>query len=178
MELSIDLDLLTSSDDEFVTSRMKDSSSKYWQRAASVAQCRPVNSKVELIPQSYHFKSHMENERRVNFFDFGMKLPALVAEEEFSHILDLKKQEYGAILKSNSDNQKLEQELLIADPSRKFDQAVYIVPTVASVFGDHEVLAYFQLRNIKIRDLRNILIRQFNFFRSIERRLTLDVLIM
>ena len=105
-----------------------------------------------------------------------MKIPALCSNEEFSHILDLKKQEYGAILKNNSDNQKLEQELLVADPTRKFDQSVYIVPTVASVFGDHEVLAYFQLRYIKIRDLRNKLIRQFNFFRSIEKRLALDVI--
>ena len=47
-------------------------------------------------------------------------------------------------------------------------------PTIASVFNEHEIYSMLLLRNIRLRQLRHILLCQMNFFRSIEKRVTLD----
>ncbi|KAI9183893.1 hypothetical protein H9P43_002945 [Blastocladiella emersonii ATCC 22665] len=46
---------------------------------------------------------------------------------------------------------------------------------VGSIFSPHEVHAFLQLRFLKTRELRMILLRQLNFFRSVERRLVQDL---
>ncbi|KAJ1501088.1 hypothetical protein HMI55_003585 [Coelomomyces lativittatus] len=45
---------------------------------------------------------------------------------------------------------------------------------ISDFFAPHELLSFLQLRYLKTRELRLILLRQLNFFRSIEKRLILD----
>ena len=179
MELKLEHDLLLSADHEFVSQRLKESAKKVWELAALVPNCRPVNTKITLIPQAHEYKPSPDAEPRSHkVFDFGMKIPDCHEEIEQRQILDAKKQAYGMILKANAESKKLEQEILNADPTRGFDPSNYIDPTIASVFAEHEVYAFFQLRHIKIREARLKLVRQFNYFRSIEKRITLDVILI
>lgn len=178
MELNLEHDLLLSTDHEYVASKLKESAKKYWELAAAVPHCRPINTKVTLIPQAHDYKPPIENgePRHANCFDYGMKIPTGKSNEiDNSQILDPKKHSYAQILKENIDCKKLEQEISNADPTRVFDASNYITPTVASVFAEHEILAWLQLRHIKIREARIKLVRQFNFFRSVEKRLTFDM---
>lgn len=177
MELQLEYDLLLSSDHEYVVSRLKDSAKKVWEAAAATPNCHPLSTKITIIPQAHEYKPPAENSdsRHVKAFDFGMKIPDGRHVIDNSQILDSKKQAYGSIIQSNIDNKRLEQEILSADPSRTFDSSNFIVPTIASVFAEHEVLAFLELRHIKIREARIILLRQFNFFRSVERKLSIDL---
>jgi hypothetical protein len=185
MELQLEHDLLLCSDHDYVVSRLKESSKKLWESAALIPNCHPVNTKITIIPQAHEYKPPAEttDPRHTKAFDFGMKIPDGRSIVDNTQILDSKKHAYGIIIKLNQDNKRLEQDMLNADPNRIFDsnKCIYtdinldIVPTIASVFAEHEVLAWMQLRHIKIRESRIKLVRQFNFFRSIERRLSLDM---
>jgi hypothetical protein len=177
MELRLEHDLLLSADHEYVGSRLKENAKKIWHLAAAVPNCRPVNTKITLIPQSHDYKPSQESAdpRHAKVFDFGIKIPDSSPEVHNNRVLDYKKQAYGLILKANADSKKLEQEIKNADPNREFDASNYIVPTVASVFAEHEVLAWLQLRHIQIRNARIKIVRQYNFFRSTQKRLALDV---
>jgi hypothetical protein len=177
MELKLEYDVLMLSDHEQIQSQLKDSAKRMWGRAASVPNCRPIMTKVSIIPQGKEQKSDSENLeiRYPKLFDMGFKIPTGNFEDRTDHILAEKKLAYGVILKTNEDTRKLEMEILNADPNKVFDKSNYIVPTVASVFAEHEVLGFQQLRYIKVREFRIKLLRQLNFFRSIEKRLAMDI---
>lgn len=48
------------------------------------------------------------------------------------------------------------------------------IVTPGDIFAPHELMAYFQLRFIRIRQYRAILLDQLNFFKSIEKKLRID----
>lgn len=176
MELRLEHDLLLSSDNDFVGARLKETAKKLWHISAAVPHCKPFNTKITLIPQSHEYKMSQESAdpRNAHVFDFGMKIPDGSPEMPNSRVLDSKKQAYGVILKANAESKRLEQEIKHADPNREFDASNFISPTVASIFAEHEVHAWLQLRHIKIRNSRIQIVRQLNFLRSVQRRFVLD----
>lgn len=46
---------------------------------------------------------------------------------------------------------------------------------ICNLFNENELMAFLQLRYIKIRELRETLLEYMNYFRSIEKRLNYDV---
>lgn len=177
MELKLEYDILLLSDHEQILGHLKDSAKRMWIKAASVPFCRPINTKISIIPQAREQKNDNDNFeiRYPKLFDFSFKIPNGNYEDKTDHILAEKKLAYGEILKLNEDARKLELEIANVDPSKIFDPANYIVPTIASVFAEHEVLGFQQLRFIKIREFRIKLLRQLNWFRSIEKRIIMDL---
>jgi hypothetical protein len=177
MELKLEYDMLRLADHEQILAHLKVSARIVWTKAASVPHCRPLSTKISIIPQNVDTKVD-QDEFEIRFpkvFDLGFKIPTVADEERTEHILAEKRLAYGLILQSNEENRKIEAELISADQGGTFDQSSYITPTIASVFAEHEILAYYQLRFIKIREFRIKLLRQMNFFRSIERRITLEM---
>ncbi|KAJ3307179.1 hypothetical protein HDV03_002690 [Kappamyces sp. JEL0829] len=177
MELKLEYDVLLLADNDMILNHLKVTSQRIWEKAASVPNCRPVNTKVSIIPQSRDHKKEGEPQeiRHPKLFDLSLKIPTGNYENQVGHILAEKKLAYASILKANEDTRKVELEIANADSSKIFDESNYIVPTVASIFAEHEVLTFFQLRFVKIRDARIKLLRQLNFFRSVEKRLAIDV---
>jgi hypothetical protein len=177
MELKLDYDILLLAEHEPVAAYLKEEARRIWMKAAAVPNCRPVNTKVSIIPQSRDNKLDQEpfDLRHPSMFDFGLNIPDGRYQNFTDLILFEKKLMYGNILKLNEDTSKLEQEIKNADPSKVFDQSNYVTPTIASVYAEHEVYGYLQLRLIKIRDFRIKILRQLNYFRSIERRITMEI---
>jgi hypothetical protein len=176
MELKLEYDVLLLSDHEPIQSHLKESAKRMWERAASVPNCRPLMAKVSIIPQNRELKSDLDGEIRYpKLFDFGFQIPTPDFTNRTEHILNEKKIAYGVIIKTNEDTRKLELEILNADPSKTFDKSNYITPTIASIFAEHEVLGYQQLRFIKTRELRLKVLRQLNYFRSIEKRISMQL---
>jgi hypothetical protein len=177
MELKLEYDVLLLADSEMILNHLKQTSQRVWEKAASVPHSRPVNTKISIIPQNRDLKKDSEPQeiRHPKLFDFGLKIPTADYDNNVDHILAEKKLAFAHILKANEDTKKLELEIANADASKVFDESNYIVPTLSSVFAEHEVLCYFQLRFLKIRDARIKVLRQLNFFRSVEKRLTVDL---
>jgi hypothetical protein len=177
MELSLEYDMLRLADHEKIQAHLKDSARLVWTKAASVPNCRPLATKISIIPQNKDTKLETDTFeiRYPKLFDLGFKIPEPEYHDRTDHVLAEKKLAFGLILKSNEETKKIEQEIANADPTKKFDISNYIDPTMASVFAEHELLAFFQLRFIKIREYRIKVLRQLNFYRSIERRLVLEV---
>eukprot|EP00842_Homolaphlyctis_polyrhiza_P006956 jgi/Hompol1/84/HPOL_002445-RA len=177
MELCIEHAMLLSTDVEQVSVQLKDMAKRVWERAASTHNSRPLSVKISIIPQQREYKPAVDTtENRIpRTLDFGMRTPGINENQFKSAILSSKKREYGQILKANEDNRKLEQELLNADPNHIIESSSIINPTIATVFAEHEVFAYLQLRFIKIREIRIKVLHQFNYLRSIEKRLNMDI---
>jgi len=49
---------------------------------------------------------------------------------------------------------------------------------LSNAVAEYELFEYFQLRHLRIRELRYMLLNQFNYLRSIEKRLTCDVYVL
>ncbi|KAL2919593.1 hypothetical protein HK105_200505 [Polyrhizophydium stewartii] len=179
MELRIEHDMLLSSDHEAVGVQLKEIAKRVWERAASEPNCKPHAVKISIIPQQREYKPPVDTEtRQPHMFDLGMAVSEIKSDSLSSNILASKKKDYGLILKSNEENRKLEMELLNADPMRNIESSEVIQPTLATIFAEHEVFAYLQMRFIKIRELRVKLLRQFNYLRVIEKRLNLDMAVL
>ena len=175
MELRLDLDLLYSSDHEYVGTQLKDIAKRLWLKSAEKDNTKPLSVKISIIPQQREYKpADTSNIRLPNTFNYGMNLPEVDDEEINVRILESKKKDYGALLKQNEDHRKFEQELLQADPNHIVDYSNIVHINISTIFAEHEVYAYCQLRIIKIREFRVTMLRQFNFLRSIEKRLNLD----
>ncbi|KAJ3269943.1 hypothetical protein HDV01_000789 [Terramyces sp. JEL0728] len=176
MELKLEYDVLLLSDNDQISTHLKESAKRVWEKAASVPNCHPINTKISIIPQNSDHKSdEMPEIRHAKLFDFGLNIPTGDYENMNEYILNEKKVAYGSILKHNEDTRKLEIEIANADPTNVFDTSIYVNPSLASVFAEHEVLGFVQLRFVKIREFRTKILRQFNFFRSIEKRLVVDM---
>ncbi|KAH9272139.1 hypothetical protein BASA83_005731 [Batrachochytrium salamandrivorans] len=177
MELRLEHDMLLSSDHEYVGNQLKDAAKRIWEQAAAIPNSCPMNTKISIIPQQREYKPASESkENRIpKVFDYGLKLPTDGGDILESNILLSKKKEYGTILKTNEDNQKINLELFNFNQDQTVEGSNIIKPTLATLFAEHEVFAYLQLRFIKIREMRIKLLRQFNFLRSVERKLNLDV---
>jgi hypothetical protein len=180
MELKLEYNILLLADNDIIMNHLKLTARRAWEKAASVPYCRPISAKLTIIPQNRDQKKEFENNepRHPKLFDQSLKIPSVNYENRIEHILAEKRLAYGQILKANEDTKKLELEIMNADASKDFDPSNYITPTVASIFAEHEMLAFFQLRQIRIRDFRIKVLRQLNFFRSIEKRLVMDNVLM
>ncbi|KAJ3291858.1 hypothetical protein HK104_005749 [Borealophlyctis nickersoniae] len=106
-------------------------------------------------------------------FDLGMQIPNGRIRIGELTVLEGKKQQFGLTLRNNAELLKVEQELLREDPGRILGPHPK-EPTIATLFAEHEIYAFLQLRHIRLRELRAKLLRQLNFFRSVEKRITLD----
>lgn len=177
MELKLEYDVLLLADNDTILAHMKQISRRAWEKAASVPNCRPVNTKINIIPQNREQKKDTEplELRHPKLFDLSLKIPNGNYENKMGNILAEKRIAYAQILKANEDTKKLELEIKNADPNSEFDESNYITPTIASIFAEHEMLAYFELRFVRIRDFRIRILRQLNFFRSIQKRLVIDL---
>ncbi|KAJ3322787.1 hypothetical protein HDV06_002648 [Boothiomyces sp. JEL0866] len=176
MELKLEYDVLLLSDNDQISAHLKESAKRVWEKAAAVPNCHPINTKISIIPQSRDHKAEDTPEiRHVKLFDFGLNIPKGDYEDINEYILNEKKVAYGMILKHNEDTRKLEIEIANADPTNVFDTTIYVNPSLASVFAEHEVLGFLQLRYVKIRQFRSKILRQLNFFRSVEKRLVVDM---
>ncbi|KAJ3313302.1 hypothetical protein HDV04_002286 [Boothiomyces sp. JEL0838] len=176
MELKLEYDILLLTDNDQISAYLKESAKRLWERAAAVPNCHPINTKISIIPQSRDHKTEeMPDIRHTRMFDFGLNIPKGDYEDLNEYILNEKKVAYGMILKHNEDTRKLEMEIANADPTNVFDTSIYVNPSLASVFAEHEVLGFLQLRYVKIRQFRSKILRQLNFFRSIEKRLVVDM---
>lgn len=108
-------------------------------------------------------------------FDLGMLLPLPVEDTSQSRTLEAKWEHLSEIEKNNEELKKLEEEMLKSDPnSAGLAVSKIVTPVVASVFAEHEVTSFMQLRYLKLRELRSTLLRQMNFFRSIQKRIVND----
>lgn len=177
MELRLEYEVLLLTDHDQMLPHLKSAARRIWEKAASVPNCQPLNAKISIIPQNREHKND-ENPAEIRhhkLFDFGFKIPDGSYEDRTDHILAEKKLAYGSILKANEDTRKLDLEIANADPTKPLDPSNYIVPTIASVFAEHEVLGFTQLRFIKVREFRIKILQQLNYFRSIERRLVMDL---
>ena len=111
----------------------------------------------------------------VETFDLSLHIPTGQLDLIDTLILDSKKELFGSLLIENDTIRKVEQELRNADPTFAKQESSAITPTIASVFNIHEIFAIYLLRNLRLRELREILLRQLNFFCSIEKRIAKDV---
>ncbi|KAJ3107131.1 hypothetical protein HDU97_004824 [Phlyctochytrium planicorne] len=178
-EIICEFDLLGATDIDFVVSRLKESAKKVWEMAAKKSNTKPLSGKGGSAKQALRRSTHNistedEEDRLPASFDLGMLVPDGREHLCDRHVLDGKKQQYGQILRANEESRLIEQELMNVDPTRSMNSASILEPTLATIFAEHEVLAYFQLRFMKTRELRIILQRQLNFLRSVEKRITLD----
>lgn len=112
-------------------------------------------------------------------FDYGMMVPDSRKIVPVTDMLDAKKQLYNSLHQKNEELKRIEQEMMEIDPSRvasiKLQEEQMSIQTV---FGEHEIMSYMLLRNLRVRDLRSQLLSQHNFYRSIEKRITYDVCCM
>lgn len=109
-------------------------------------------------------------------FDYGMIVPDSRRTNVGGDMLEAKKQLYSSLLQKNEELKRIEQEMMEIDPSRvagiKLQEEEMTIP---AVFGEHEILSFMLLRNLRIRELRAQLLGQHNFYRSIEKRISSDV---
>ncbi|XJO74599.1 hypothetical protein BDV3_005400 [Batrachochytrium dendrobatidis] len=177
MELRLEHDMVISTDHEYVGTQLKDMAKRVWEKAAAEPNSCPLNVKISIIPQQREYKPPAESadSRCGKTFDFGMRMPINDGDVIESTILLSKKIEYGSVLKSIEDSRKIDMELLNLNPDHIVENKNTIKPTLATIFAEHEVFAYLQLRFIKIREIRVKLLRQFNFLRSVEKQLSYDI---
>ncbi|KAJ3415446.1 hypothetical protein HDV05_004888 [Chytridiales sp. JEL 0842] len=178
-ELLCEFDLVCTNDNESVTLRLKDTARRLWEAASKKANCRPMVAKQTTMPKPSGLSIQEADKDDVlripHTFDLGMMLPDGRERLSSFHVLDGKKQQFGQILRANEEAKMIEQELLNVDPNRTVSNLNIIDPTIATIFAEHEILSFVQLRHVRIRDLRETLRRQLNFMRSIEKRINLDV---
>ncbi|KAJ3131653.1 hypothetical protein HK100_006142 [Physocladia obscura] len=176
-ELMCELDLIKCSDMDIVQHRLKENSKKIWELGTRAPNSKPLMTKAGVLskPGSRAMQDpakvfNNDQNRLPETFDLGMMLPDGRDHLSDHHVLDGKKQMYGQILKTNEEFRAAEQDL---GTERKHNSIVE--PTISTIFAEHEVNSYMLLRLCRIRELRNILGRQLNFFRSVERRVNFDL---
>ncbi|KAI9344820.1 hypothetical protein DFJ73DRAFT_494065 [Zopfochytrium polystomum] len=179
-EMLCDFDLICCNDVDFVLPRLKDSARRIWEAASKKANIRPTTAKSSILGKTSprmigdDDKKEDDGKHFPNTFNLGMLVPSV--EERFSEkrVLDAKKQTFGHILRTNEENLLIEQELLNVDPNRTSNAVPVIEPTIATIFSEHEILAFVQLRHVHLRELRETLKRQLNFLRSVERKINME----
>ncbi|KAJ3327154.1 hypothetical protein HDU76_012304 [Blyttiomyces sp. JEL0837] len=179
-ETLCEFDLICCNDIETVNSRLKETSRKIWEYASRKSNAKPLILKApSLSKPGSHLVADPESEsdevRRPQTFDLSMMVPDGRERLSDRKVLDGKKQHFGQILRANDEARMVEQELLNVDPNRTTSSLTLIEPTVATIFAEHEVMSFVQLRYLRLRELRDILRRQLNFMRSIEKRINLDI---
>ncbi|KAJ3015420.1 UNVERIFIED_CONTAM: hypothetical protein HDU68_012744 [Siphonaria sp. JEL0065] len=177
-ELMCEIDLMRCNDMDIVLHRLKENARKTWELGSRKPNSKPLMAKSSVLskpgtraiqePEKLNFQ-----QRTPESFDLGMMVPDGRDHLSDFHVLDGKKQNYGQILKTNEDLVEASQENG-GDASKKAIPGV-IEPTIATVFAEHEINSYMMLRLCRIRELRNTLRGQLNFFRSIEKRVNIDL---
>lgn len=107
-------------DYEVVISHLKGSAKRLYSSASQVFNCRPISGKV--INMNKEHVRQQVTEPEVHFyetFNLGMCIPNGKLDLIDSNILLGKKILFGQVLKDNEDIQKLDAEILAADPQKK-----------------------------------------------------------
>jgi hypothetical protein len=107
-------------DYELVLSHLKGSAKRLYNETSQVPNCRPISGKV--INMNKEHARQQVQEPEIHFyetFNLGMCIPNGKLDLIDSNILLGKKILFGQILKANEDIQKVEAELLAADPQSK-----------------------------------------------------------
>jgi len=73
--------------------------------------------------------------------------------------------------KDNIDVFKSKISLLEGLKEKKIDKKI----NISNAIAEYELFEYFQLRHLRMREFRYILLNQFNYLRSIEKRITCDM---
>jgi hypothetical protein len=135
---------------EVVISHLKGSAKRLYNLASQVPNCRPISGKVinpnrEIVRQQVH-------EPEVHFyetFNLGMCVPNGKLDLIDSNILLGKKLLFGKILNDNQDIQKLDSELLTADPQNNVNSSQKI--NVISTFNKRQRLRLYSMKTRFIR---------------------------
>ncbi|KNC95831.1 uncharacterized protein SPPG_09577 [Spizellomyces punctatus DAOM BR117] len=188
-ELRYEHDLIASNDLESVVSRLREAARRVFE-TSSTSQSSPGVTLSR--PSSAHEPQQQSDQLQENHAGDGMTMPALASGGTIAggkpfelgmkvpdprdmelpkdfRVLDGKKHAFGLILRSNVEMRKVEQEITGTDSKRTDGD-----PTISTLFSEHEIFSFLQLRHIRLRDLRTSLLSQLNFFRSIEKRINLD----
>jgi hypothetical protein len=118
MELKFENCLLISNDYEFVTNKLRESAKRLFDEAAAIPNSKAKESKMVPVNQQKDFVIPPEPE--IHFhkgFNLGMCIPNGRLDLIDTCIIDSKKDFLDSILKDNDEIQKIEQELINADPS-------------------------------------------------------------
>ncbi|KAJ3056732.1 hypothetical protein HK097_004593 [Rhizophlyctis rosea] len=202
-ELRAEHDLILSNDLDFVTTRLRDNAHRLFDQShpststsptsSSLPSSRPSSARNQRSkPPSDPDQQPQESvalggagrsvppkdedpQRLLKPFDLGMMVPdGGVARGLGSTVLEGKKQVFGSVLRSNAEMRMVEQEVIGVGEDGDRSGRVIVEPTVSTIFAEHEIYAFFQLRHIRLRELRMKMLRQLNFFRSVEKRVNLD----
>lgn len=164
LELLLEFDLLKSNDYGLINSRLKIQSKKNWTDSAN--GFKQNETRINFVAQSHEIpklKNDIDEDLPYfKSFEFGMK--TFGCSENIMtglNILNAKKIAFGTILKDNLN-------LKFEDIKQKDKN---LAPTISSVFAEHEILAYQQLRFLKIRQCKSTILKQFNYLRLVESRL-------
>ncbi|KAI8608274.1 hypothetical protein BC830DRAFT_19898 [Chytriomyces sp. MP71] len=171
-----EMDLIRCNDMDTVLHRLKENARRVWEVCAKKSNSKPLIAKSSVLskPGTRAIavpEINIDQPRLPETFDLSMMIPDGRDHLSDFQVLDGKKHMYGLILKNNEDLRIAEQDL----PASERSTNLMIDPTVATIFAEHEVNSYLLLRFCKIRELRNTLRLQLNYFRSIEKRINLDV---
>ncbi|ORY43775.1 hypothetical protein BCR33DRAFT_247997 [Rhizoclosmatium globosum] len=176
-ELMCEIELMRSNEMEVVLHRLKENARKTWELASKKPNSKPLLAKSGVLSKP-GTRAIQEPERTTlqprlpESFDLGMMVPDGRDHLSDHHVLDGKKQNFGQILRANEELNNADQD---TSELNKRQNPASVDPTIATIFAEHEINSYFMLRFIRIREYRNILRTQLNFFRSIEKRINVDL---
>ncbi|KAJ3128094.1 hypothetical protein HK098_005148 [Nowakowskiella sp. JEL0407] len=177
-ELRIEHDFLLLDDPVQINNTLREKAKRLWEYTNSfstfpaqrkAAYERPAS---ENIPADVFLSISVEELKRleegVNRGLFGVDEEELVKTD----VLDAKKAQFESTLRVDEEMRKLENDL-VSEKAKKRNETKS-TPSIASLFAEHEIVPFLQLRHLRLRELRSILLHQLNLFRSIERRINLD----
>ncbi|TPX51275.1 hypothetical protein SeLEV6574_g00407 [Synchytrium endobioticum] len=185
-ELRYMYDLVASQDMDSISLHLRDSAKRLFDIAAAAnpnavhsSSSKGTNSSnVAAAPifmrQGQTFQADTDEPRSSRPFDLGMLMPDAKGDKPSDiWVLDERKIQFGTLLARNDELRQIEEEMSgihgAKVPTRVAD------PTIATIFAEHEIHAFVLLRYLKLRDVRSVLLRQLNFFRSVEKRVNVDV---
>ena len=171
--------MLASKDIDLIKQRIKENARRIFEDGTDFPKSR---SKIAIMrPEETAEDADQTNDleqvhRSQKSYDFGILITDPRIIPEFVDVLDAKRLFYSALCQKNEEIKRIEQELLEIDPTRAGSVRQQMEQTTISrVFGEHEIISFMQLRDIRNRELRSILLHQLNFFRSVQRKLEFDV---
>ncbi|TPX37057.1 hypothetical protein SmJEL517_g00863 [Synchytrium microbalum] len=179
-ELRYTYELVASQDIDFAAPHLRDSAKKLFELAAA-ANPNAIHSRPNkgssggpmFMRQGQTHNAESDEPRLSKPFDLGILIPDARAEKTNDlWVLDEKKKQFGVLLARNDEIRQIEQEMSGLHGAKVTSRA--IDPTIATIFAEHEIHAFVLLRYLKLREVRSTLLRQMNFFRSVEKRVSVD----
>ncbi|KAJ3344282.1 hypothetical protein HDU93_000072 [Gonapodya sp. JEL0774] len=110
-----------------------------------------------------------------SLFDLGSLVPDPARPRlNEGRSLDAKKRKLAEMIAKNSELREIVEEIGDDDGAEAIEANIR-EPTTTLLFAEHELVTFSLLRHIRLGELRDILLRQLNFNRSVERRLAIDL---